>query len=123
MNKGYTLIELLVFIAIFSTIVVFFITIFLTILNVQTNQSAAAEVSQQSQFLLQQLQYYISSARLADMSQDVSSSLLTLRDKNLAQFTIGQASSAGPVYLTLGGGTPQALTSGKVSISGLTFSR
>ncbi|MDE2019849.1 MAG: type II secretion system protein, partial [Patescibacteria group bacterium] len=57
--QGFTLIELLLAIGIFSIVVVSFITIFLVITRVQVRQASLAEVNGQSQYLLQELQYYI----------------------------------------------------------------
>ncbi|MDE2020837.1 MAG: type II secretion system protein, partial [Patescibacteria group bacterium] len=56
---AFTLIELLLAIGIFSIVVVSFITIFLVITRVQVRQASLAEVNGQSQYLLQELQYYI----------------------------------------------------------------
>jgi prepilin-type N-terminal cleavage/methylation domain-containing protein len=125
-RRGFTLIELLVFSAIFALIIGAFITILITVVTTQTQQSASAEAQQQGQFLLQQFQYYIESARLVDMTQDVATSTLVLRESISSSsydptiFTL----TNGTVYLQQGaGGTPQPLTSNKVTISSLSFTR
>lgn len=79
-KRGFTLIELIVFIAIFSIIIVSLIAIFVSLVQVQSNQSAVASVNEESQFLIQQINYYVSSARLIDMTQDVAGSTLVLRE-------------------------------------------
>jgi uncharacterized protein (TIGR02145 family) len=123
---GFTLIELLIFSAIFSLIIGSFITVLIVMVNVQVSQSASGEASQQGQFLVQQLQYYIESARLVDMPQDVSGSSLTLREvvgSSSSDPTIFTVSS-GTIYFQQGAaGTPQAFTSNKVTISNLSFTR
>ena len=123
-RKGFTLMELLIFAAIFSFVVVTFITIFILVTNVQIRESSQAEVNGQSQYLLQQVQYYVERASLVDIPQDTPTSTLKL--------FLG-VNSQDPTYLTLTGGTvylqqtatgtPQALTSSKVTVSSLAFTR
>jgi type II secretory pathway pseudopilin PulG len=123
-RKGFTLIELLVFTAIFTIVVVAFIAILVSFTRVQVRQTSVAEVNQQSQFLLQQIQYYIEGSSLVDLEQDASSSTLKLRMS---------ASSTDPTYIYASGtiaylkqtdaGAAQPLTSNKVNISSLTFTK
>jgi prepilin-type N-terminal cleavage/methylation domain-containing protein len=124
MKKGFTLIELLISITIFSVIIVAFVSIFLSVVQVQVRQTSVAEVNQQSQLLLQQLQYYVSQSSLIDMPQDISTTTLKL--------WLG-TNTLDPTYITLqngtvylqqtAGGTLQPLTSNKVTVSGLSFTR
>lgn len=125
-RRGFTIIELLVFSAIFSIIMIGLITVFVVTTRVQSRQSSANEVETQGQFLLQQLQYYIQTARLVNIPQDAATGTLTLAE------TVASSSldptvinlSSGTVYLTQGtGGTAQALTSNKVTVSNLSFTR
>jgi len=121
-RKGFSLIELLLFAAIFAIIAVAFITILVTIVAIQTRQQAAIEVNQQSQFLLQQIQYYIESSSLVELNQDSATSTLKLRMS---------ASSTDPTYIYLSGnavylrqtdsGAAQALNSNRVNVSNLNF--
>ena len=125
MRRGLTIIELLIFIAIFSVVIVGIITVLITTVRVQSRQASADEVETQGQFLLQQIQYYVQSARLADMPLDAPGTL-TLRESaassSLDPTIITNAS--GTVYLQQGvNGTPQALTSNKVTVSNLAFVR
>jgi|GEM_PF-6024285 hypothetical protein len=125
-RSGFTLIELLIFSAIFALIIGAFITILLVMVGVQSSQSSSNEAQQQGQFLDQQLQYYIESARLVDMTQDVSAGTLVLRE-SLASSSYDPTTftlSNGTVYLQQGvAGTLQPLTSNKVTISNLSFTR
>lgn len=123
---GFTLIELLVFSAIFALIIGSFITILITIVTTQSQQSASSEAQQQGQFLLQQFQYYIETARLVDIPKDTATSKLVLRESVSSSsydptiFTLAN----GAVYLQQGpGGGLQPLTSNKVTISNLSFTR
>lgn len=122
--RGFTLIELLIFAAIFSFVVVAFITILTSVLNIQVRESSQAEVAGQSQYLLQQVQYYVEHASLVDIPQDVATTTLKL--------WLG-VNSEDPTYLTLSNGivylqqtatgTLQAMTSNRVTVSNLTFTR
>ena len=124
MRKAFTLMELIVFIAIFSLVIVSLITIFVAMINLQTSQTATAQVNQESQFLLQQLQYYISSARLVDMPQDVPANTLVLRAFSSSADPTSIMASGSVAYVQVGAGNAwQALTSNKVSISGISFTR
>jgi type II secretory pathway pseudopilin PulG len=123
-KRGFTLIELLIFTAVFSFVVVTFITIFVTVINIQGRESSQSEVNGQSQFLLQQVQYYVERASLIDMAQDTPAGTLKVY--------LG-VNSQDPTYLTLSSGTVylqqtatgslQALTSPRVTVSSLTFTR
>ncbi len=121
MRRAYTLIELLVFTGIFALVAVGFITVLVTATRVQTEQIAATSVEQESQFLLQQIQYYVEASSLVDAPQDTASSTLKLRMKNLALDPTIITLSGGQVTLQQGTGPAVPLTSSRVSVSGLTF--
>jgi len=125
-RRGFTLIELLVFVGVFSAVIVGFITILVTVTRVQSRESSATEVESQAQFLLQQIQYYVETARIVDMPLDTATGTLALRQT-------AASSSFDPTYMTLTtgrvylqqgvGGALQALTSNKVTVSNLSFTR
>jgi len=122
--RGFTLIELVIFIGIFTVSVIGLTTLLVVITGVQTKEAASSEVSSQSQFLLQQLQYYIENARIVDMTQDVTTSTLTLREFSSAQDPTSITLATGTIYVQQSAsGTLNALTSNKVSVSQLSFTR
>lgn len=126
MRRGFTLVELLVFIAVFSAVVIGFVTIFIAATRVQSRQTSASEVETQAQFLLQQVQYYVGAARLVDMAQDVATGTLKLRQSSSATSSdpITIYASSGIVYLQQGaGGAAQALSSNRVTVANLSFTR
>lgn len=124
MRKGFTLIELLVFVAIFTLVIGSFIAILISVINIQTRQVGMSEVEQQGQFLTQQIQYYVQSARLVDMPLDSTMSTLTLRESTSSLDPTVLTLSGATVYLSQGlGGALQPLTSNKVQISNLSFTR
>jgi prepilin-type N-terminal cleavage/methylation domain-containing protein len=120
-EDGFTLIELLIFIAIFSIAMVGFIGVLIAVTRVQVTQASRGEVEQQSQFLLQQFQYYIQGARLVDMTLDSAANALQLREATSSIDPIIIAASNGVVTLQQGNGSAQALTSAKVTVSNLSF--
>jgi type II secretory pathway component PulJ len=65
-QSGFTIIELLVFCAIFVISGVAFSSVFLSILQVQSRQTATVEVSRESQFVIQKIQNYIENASVID---------------------------------------------------------
>ncbi len=120
-KNGFTIIELLVFAAIFAIVMIAFITILVSITRVQVRQTAAAEVNQQSEFLLQQIQYYVERSSLIELAQDTATTTLKLRMASAAEDPTLMYVSSSVVYLQRATGTAQALTSNKVNVTSLTF--
>jgi prepilin-type N-terminal cleavage/methylation domain-containing protein len=122
-SSAFTLVELLIAVAIFAVVIVFFITMFLSITRVQVRQSSLAEVNGQSQFLLQELQYYIGQSSLIDMPSDTPTTTLKLRMPMAAQDPTLITLSSGTLYLQQANGALQPLSSSKVVISNLSFTK
>jgi hypothetical protein len=124
-RSGYTLVELLIFLAISAVVVVAFTGILVVTVQIQGRQSSAATVQQESTALLQQVQYYVQNAALVDIPVDTPTSTLVLRMSSSTQdpTTITLATSTGIVYIQEGSNAPQPLTSGRVAIANLTFVR
>ncbi len=122
--RGYTLIELLLFGAIFTVASIIFISVFVAIVNLQVRASNIAEVDSQSQFVLQSLQRYIERAVVIDIPSDVATSTLKLwmpNETNATRFYMSNA-SASPL-LVENGTSSFALTSPKVKVGNLSFVR
>lgn len=123
-REGFTLVELLLFAAIFTVAAMILISVLVSVTQVQVRQAAVAEVNQQSQFLLQTVQRYVQESSLVEMDEDVPTSTLKLRVSS---------SSLDPTFIYLNPvesivflkqtatGTPQALTNSKVRVAELTF--
>jgi prepilin-type N-terminal cleavage/methylation domain-containing protein len=124
MKRGFTLIEMLIAVSIFTVIVIAFVGILSVVTQVQVQSSSSEAVNQESQFLLQKLQYYIQTASIIDMPTSTPTSTL--------KFDVA-ASSSDPSYITLASGTVylqqgsggvlQALTSNRVKVTSLSFTR
>jgi len=123
-RRGFTIFELIIFAAVLSLIVVAFLTILVSVTRVHVRQSAAAEVNQQSQFLLQTIQYHVEQSSIIELDENAATSTLKLRMS---------ASSSDPTYIYLSanvmylkqtdGGAAQPLTSNKVTVSNLSFTK
>lgn len=123
-RKAFTLIELLIFSAIFTFAAIAFITVLVSITRIQVRQNSSVEVMGQSQFLLQAIQHYVEQSSLVDMPAGVATTTLKLR-------VIPTATTTDPTYIYLSGsavylkqgdgGAAQPLTSSKVNVSNLSF--
>jgi len=123
-KSGFTIIELLIFSAIFSIMAISFLSVLVSSVQIQAKQNATAEVTQQSQLLLDSIQYYVQSASLVETPADAATTTLKLRMSS---------STIDPTYIYLSGNTvylqqtdsaaPQPLTSDKVSVSNLDFTK
>jgi prepilin-type N-terminal cleavage/methylation domain-containing protein len=121
---GFTLIEMLLSIGIFTLIVVAFAGIFVTITNVGTQQSSTSAVNEESQALLQKIQYFVETASVVNIPTSTPTTTLQL---------FMASSSADPTYITLASGTVYlqqstsspltALTSKRVTVSNISFTR
>ena len=123
-RKGYTLVELLVFLAISAVALVAFIGILVVVVRIQVQQSSSGSVQQESAALLQQLQYYVQNSSLVNIPIDTPTSTLSLRmsSSTLDPTTI-TVNGNGTVFLQEGSATSTPLTSSRVVVSNLSFVR
>lgn len=115
---------MLLSVAIFSVIIIAFIGILVVVTQVQVQSSSSTAVDQESQSFLQKIQYYVETASVIDIPTSTATSTL--------KFDVA-SSSLDPSYLTLAsgtvylqqttGGSLQALTSQRVTVSNLSFTR
>jgi len=122
-KKGFTLVEVLLSVAIFSVIIVAFIGMLVVILQIQAQSSSSQAVNQESQFLLQKMQYYVESASLINVPTSTPTSTLKFMVASTSLDPSSLTLSSGTVYLQQNGGALQALTSPKVTVSNLLFTR
>lgn len=126
-RAGFTLIELIIFIGIFSVAMGAFMSVFMDVSGVAVRQSSIAEVQSQSQFLLQTIQHYVERSSMISMEVDEGSSRLELRMPSSTEDPVVFSMSGNAVKLTTKSGLAQAatstLTSNKVEVSNLAFTR
>lgn len=121
-KDGFTVLEIVIFSAIFAIASAVFIGILVAVTRIQVRQSSASEVNQQSLFLLQTIQHYIEKSSLVEMDANTPTSTLKLRMP---------AIQTDPTYIYLSGdgvylketdnGTPQLLTSDRIKVTNMTF--
>lgn len=132
-RKGFTLIELIIFSAIFSLVSIIFVAMLVSITSVQLRQTASSEVNRQSQFVLETIQKYIQKSSLIETTSTPSQSLVLRLPTGVNQNSSGIQSQvriywetstiASVIYLKIGSSTPEALTSSKVWVDDLTFKK
>ena len=122
-RQGFGVLELLVFAAIFSVIAISFLSILVVVTRIQVRQTSASQVNKESVFLLQIIQRYVETSSLVDMSTGTPTSTLTLR---LSSSTVDPTKiflSTSTIYIQEGTNAPQPLTSPKVTIPSLQFTK
>lgn len=121
-KAGFTLIEFLIFIAIFSVIMTVFLSVLISVSSIQIRSISSYEVNQQSQFLLSAIQRYVENSSLIEMPAGISTSTLKLRMPNSSEDPLYIYLSNNTVYLKLtDSGSSQALTTSKVKVTSLNF--
>jgi hypothetical protein len=118
---GFTLMELVIFAGIFTLTVASFLTVLVAMTRVQVRQSGAAEVNQQSQFLLQTIQRYVEQSSMIDLARDSATTTLRLRMASSSYDPTLLFASGTALWIQEGSSTPQVLTSPKVTITNLSF--
>ncbi len=135
-QRGFTLVELIIYIGIFSIAAMLLIGVLTTFTKVQVRESATTAVSQEAQFVIQTIQRLVTDASLIELAKDSATSTLKLRMPVAADDPTCIQFSNGTVYLMQGNdgvnkqtcfatSTAQAktLTTSKVVVNTLTFKK
>ncbi len=128
-RRAFTLLELVIFTAIFSVTIIAFISVLISITRTQVRQTAVTEVNQQSQFVLQAVQYYVERSSVIDIADNTATTSATLR---MPASIDGDASNEDPtlifasgtqIFSKVGTNPAQALTSTRVLVSNFTMTK
>lgn len=122
-RAGFTLVESLIYISIFVAVSLALLGMLVVLTRLQARQGSAAEVNQQSQFMLQTIQISVEQSNLVDLTTDLVTSTLKLRMTSSSIDPTWIYLSAGKIYLQQANGAPQALTSDKVNVTTLNFAK
>ncbi len=123
-NKGFSLMEMLVYVGILGIVASIAGGIFLSVTKVQTEQTAQVEISGQLNFAMQTIQRLIKNSSLIDTSAGTPTSSLTLRMKDASVDPTIIYLENGRIYVKEGtNGTPQSITSDKVTVNSLEFKK
>lgn len=122
-RRGFSVMELVLFSAIFALISVSFLSVLVAVVRVQTRQGASSDVNQQSNFALATIQRLVEQSSYIDGTSGVASSGVALR---MASSTVDPTllyAQDGTLWLKQGSGSPQQLLTSAVTVSDATFTK
>lgn len=124
-QNGFTLIEILVYIAVFAIVAGLLIGILSTATRVQNRETAAAEITQQLEFVLQNIQRYVRESSNIDIPTGSATSTLKLRTNNSSTdpILIFTDASNTAIYIQQGTGASTTLTSNRVLIGNFSVTK
>jgi type II secretory pathway pseudopilin PulG len=130
-NKAFTLIEVLLYTAIFAIVGGLTTGVLLTVTQVQQRESASAEVTGQLNFIMQRLRQIVSESSNIEIEAGVTTSTLKLRMKDSAKDPTCLSLVNGVIKLAEGQGTnpnecattTSDLTSDRVIVDALNFKK
>ena len=122
-RAGFTLIELIIFTAIFAVGMGAFLAVFTNVSGVAVRQGSTAEVQSQSQFLLQTVQHYVERSSMVSTTVNATTTTLMLRMSSTTEDPVIINMNGTAVQLKIGSGAAQNITSNKVEVSDLSFTR
>ncbi|MBI2591302.1 MAG: type II secretion system protein [Candidatus Brennerbacteria bacterium] len=124
-RQGFTLIEILVYVAIFTTTAALLIGVLSTITRVQNRETASAEVSQQLEFVLQNIQRYVRESSNIDIPAGTATSTLKLRSKSSSTdpILIFTDASNTAIYIKQGTSASTTLTSDRVTVGNFSVTK
>jgi len=117
-NKGFSLVELLIYIGIFTATSVFLISILIVFTRIHVRQISINEVNSQISFVNNVIQQKVRSSSLIDMDAGVTTSTLNLvmSSSSIASTTIYLDTEDSIIYMREGSNDPMALTDANVSV-------
>ncbi|PCI19707.1 hypothetical protein COB64_03275 [Candidatus Wolfebacteria bacterium] len=122
-NKGFTLLEFLIYIGLVSIILIVFGAIALNVFSSEAKLSAIEEVSQNARFTMEKIATSVRNAEVINNpDQDMSASSLSLQMADTVQNPTIFNLLDGVVTITEGIGSPVNVTSSEVNVSELIFS-
>ena len=131
LRKGFTLVELLIYISIFAVVGSLLVGVLITNLRTQDRSTAANEVTQQLDFVLGTVQRLVRDASLIDITYEGATTTeacstyctLRLRMEDSAREPTIIRSDASGVYLKEGSGEEVSLTTDKIIVDNFKLSK
>ena len=126
MSKGFTLIEILIYVAIFAVVSGFFVGILLITLRVQGTQSGLVEISSQLNFAMQTIQRHVREANsISAPASGTSGSTLTVNKPagvvTITRGTCGAPAVVNAICVTEAGAAALPITTSKIGVTTLNF--
>ena len=117
-QKGFSLIEILIYIAIFAVTAIFLVNILTITTRIQARQSSLAELNQQIFFVASTIERLVRDSSLIENPAGEASSTLTLRmaSSTLDPTKIFVDASSTAIFIQEGSGQSLAITNNKVKI-------
>lgn len=124
-QKGFSLIELLIYIGIFVASSVFLVSMLIIFTRIHLQQTSVNTVNQQISFVNNTVQRLVRESSLVDMPAGVSTSTLTLRmaSSSKDETNIYLDSDERVIYMTQGTSSPVALTDSNVEVDDFSVSK
>jgi prepilin-type N-terminal cleavage/methylation domain-containing protein len=124
-RDGFTLVELLIYVAIFGVSAVFLVSILTSVTRTQVRQVSGNEVNQQLSFVASTIQRLVRNSSLIANEAGVSSTTLVLRmaSSTLDPTFIYVDASSTAIYLQEGTSTPIRLTDEKVAVGNFSVTK
>lgn len=115
-NKGFSLIEVLIYISIFSVAAVFLVAILMAVVKIQTRQSSANEINQQLTFVANTIRTLVQESSNVETTAGTATTTLTLRMASSSRDSTLVFSSGTALYLTEGTSSPVMLTDSNIRV-------
>jgi prepilin-type N-terminal cleavage/methylation domain-containing protein len=115
-HKGFSLIELIVYVAIFAVSSVFLVAILTSVTRVQIRQKSANEVNHQISFVGTTIERLVQESSLIDIDAGVATSTLVIRMSSSTLDPTRIYASSSLIYLEEATSTPIALTDSRVKV-------
>jgi hypothetical protein len=114
---GFTTIEILIYITIFSVLAIFLVSLLTTFTRVEIKQVGSREVVGQTGFVSSIIQDTVKRSSLIDMPFGQATSVITLRMASSSLDPTSIYASSGVIYLKQGTDNPISLTSNNVKVT------
>lgn len=121
MNRGFSLLEVLIYTAIIGIVGSLFSGILISVTRIQNRQNASTEVNQQLNFVVSNIQRVIRESSYVDIVAGSITTTLTLKMPDPAKDPTIITLANGKVTLQQGGGSPLELTTSAVTVDKLAF--
>ncbi len=115
-QEGFSLIELLIYVIIFSVSSVFLVTILTSVTQIHVREKSANEVNHQIGFIASTIERLVEDSSSIDISAGAATSTLILRMASSSLDTTKVYASGTLIFLEEGTSTPVALTDSKVKV-------
>ncbi len=122
-RSGFTIIELMIFSAIFALVTVSFLSILVAVVRIQARQGAANDVNQQSDFVLATVQRLVEQSSQIEGTSGVAVTDITMRMASTSQDPTRLYVATGTIYLKQGSAAAQALTTSQVQVTSASFTK